>query len=480
MLIVDAKVHGYGSHGVCVRIAGGRVSAIGALPPAPGESILDACGGLLLPGLCDHHVHLLSFAAALESVRCGPPEVTTPEALTAALHARAAAQRTSGDAAGWIRGIGYHESVAGDIDRRWLDRHGPDAAVRVQHRSGRLWIVNSRALDRLAEAGARLPGHDGRLFDLDRPLRALFGAVLPPVAEASARLASYGVTALTDMTADNDAEALATFAGLRADGRLLQRMRVAGTADLPAARPGVTTGETKFHLHEHDLPPFELVRAAIARSHGAGRPVAVHCVTETELVFTLAALREAGAMPGDRIEHASVTPPGLIEQIQALGLTVVTQPHFVRERGDVYLRELPAAEHQWLYRAGSFAAAGIPLAAGSDAPFGGADPWAAMQAAVARSTAGGALLGEAEKLSPDQALALFLGRPDAPACPQRVEPGATADLCLLDSPWSRVCDDLSSRHVVATWVDGAMVWQRSDPRPDPTAHPSGGASAPGG
>ena len=38
--------------------------------------------------------------------------------------------------------------------------------------------------------------------------------------------------------------------------------------------------------------------------------------------------------------------------------------------------------------------AGIGLAAGTDAPFGDADPWAAMQAAVTRRTRAGATIGE--------------------------------------------------------------------------------------
>ena len=70
-----------------------------------------------LPGLHDHHIHLLAFAASLNSVPCGPPHVTCERELAEALRARQPANPGA-----WIRGVGYHPSVAGDIDRSWLDR----------------------------------------------------------------------------------------------------------------------------------------------------------------------------------------------------------------------------------------------------------------------------------------------------------------------------------------------------------------------
>ena len=55
------------------------------------------------------------------------------EALAEALH------RAPGE--GWLRGIGYHDGIADRIDRTWLDRHGPDRPIRIQHRGGRMWIL---------------------------------------------------------------------------------------------------------------------------------------------------------------------------------------------------------------------------------------------------------------------------------------------------------------------------------------------------
>ena len=131
-------------------------------------------------------------------------------------------------------------------------------------------------------------------------------------------------------------------------------------------------------------------------------------MSEVELVFALAALEIAGAARGDRIEHASVASPDLVRRIASLGLAVCVQPHFIEERGDRYLLDVEARHVADLYRLRSFADTGVSLAGGSDAPFGGADPWAAMRAAVSRITRAGVTMDAGEALAPEEALGLFL------------------------------------------------------------------------
>ena len=78
-----------------------------------------------------------------------------------------------------------------------------------------------------------------------------------------------------------------------------------------------------------------------------------------------------------------------------------------------------------------------------------------------RRTEAGAALGPEEALTPERALALFASPPAAPGAPPRpLTPGAPADLCLLDRPWSQARDDLSSAWVAATLREGAILWQR--------------------
>src|SRR3974390_3541354 len=88
-----------------------------------GEGVLYAGGGTVLPGLHDHHVHLRSAASALDSFFVGPSGVSTKAQLTQLL-----SNATPGPD-GWIRAVGYHESVAGELDRTALDAVEPAIPV---------------------------------------------------------------------------------------------------------------------------------------------------------------------------------------------------------------------------------------------------------------------------------------------------------------------------------------------------------------
>jgi predicted amidohydrolase YtcJ len=450
-----------------VRIDGDRIIAIGdRIDQRHGEEVLDAAGGALLPGLHDHHIHLFALAAAARSVRCGPPDARGIESLARALRAHAVADDE------WLRGIGYHESVAGELDRDVLDRMVPDRPLRVQHRSGAAWFLNSRGIEVLGLDGSvDAPGvardaagrATGRLFRCDRLLREnVIGERFPTLGSASSQIASFGVTGVTDATPTNAAQEIRALTDASAAGDLLQRVVVMGARFAPPPDDrSITLGAVKIILDEYSLPALDDLAREIDHAHADGRPVAIHAVTRTELVLACGAFAAAGSQPGDRIEHAAILTPELAEWVVQLGLTVVTQPGFVRERGDSYLREVELADQAWLYRCRGVLDAGIPLGGGTDAPYGEPDPWLAMQAAVTRRTEAGVLLGEAEKLTPEQALALFTAAPESPGgAARRVEVGSVADLCLLDREWSRARDELSSATVAATIRAGRVVWRR--------------------
>jgi predicted amidohydrolase YtcJ len=442
-----------------VRIAGDRIVEIDArLSAAAGEAVIDAAGGALLPGLHDHHIHLFALAAADRSVDCGPPTVQFVDQLAHAL----ASHRVADDE--WLRGIRYHESVAGDLDRFVLDRLVSDRPLRVQHRSGAAWFLNSRAVESLGlDRTVDAPGVErdaagratGRLFRCDKLLReTITGEPSPFLGGVSRRLASYGVTGVTDATATNGKQELRMLTDAADTGVLLQRAVVMGVRFVPPPEHvRVCIGAVKLLLDEYALPALDDLARDIAHAHADGRIVAIHAVTRTEITLACGALEAAGVRDGDRLEHASVMPPPLAEWIARLGITVVTQPNFVCERGDSYLRDVEPTDQPWLYRCRGATDAGISLGGGTDAPYGDPDPWLAMRAAVTRRTRDGATLGAHERLTPERALALFTTPAHAPGgTPRRVEVGAVADLCLLDRSWSRARDELSSKMVRATLV----------------------------
>lgn len=449
-----------------VRIEGGRITETGTLVARPGEPVIEAHGGALLPGLHDHHIHLAALAAQRASVPCGPPDV-----LDSGDFARALAVPGTG----WLRAIGFHESVLGGVlpDAAALDRIVPHRPLRLQHRTGRMWLLNSRALDELLARAPAPPGLErtgshftGRLFDEDEWLRQTLGSAPPDLHDTSAELARFGVTGITDMSPRNDPTIARHFAQQTETGALLQSCVLAGGIALAEASSSRwRLGPLKLHLHEAALPDFDEALGLVRRGRAQGRGVAVHCVTEVELVFTLALLEAAGAATGDRVEHVSVASPDLVARMADLGLHACVQPHFIAERGDRYLADVEPRHHPDLYRLRSLSDAGIAMAGGSDGPYGSVDPWRAMAAAVARTTASGAVIGGDEALTPEQALALYLADPLDLSRRRRIAPGAPADLCLLDRPWSSARSRLDSGDVVATIAAGRLVHQRVDQAP---------------
>lgn len=450
LVIRDVEVAGRRTD---VLVRGDRIVQVGPVPGSAADQVIDGSGGALLPGLHDHHVHLLAMAAALRSVDCGPRAVRGLRGLRAAL-------REDGGA-GWVRGVGYHESVAGTLDRHVVDRLCEDRPVRIQHRSGALWMLNSLALQRVAGVLDDSPDVErdgtgeptGRLWRYDERLRAALPDDPPTLHAVGRALTRAGITGVTDATPDLDSDALAILAAARADGALPQRVTLLGT-DRETA-PGFTVGPRKLLLRDHDLPDYGSLAATVAATHRMGRPVAVHCVTRISLLLTLAVFDDVGTLPGDRIEHAAVVPEGIAARMASLGVAVVTQPGFLHDRGDHYRREVAPDDLEHLYPHARLLRAGVPVALSSDAPHGPLDPWANMRAAVDRTTRTGKVLSTSERVSPKTALSAYLGAPSDPGgTPRTVTPGARADLCLLDVPLSAALEQLDSTTVRGVLIDG--------------------------
>ncbi|MEV0354740.1 amidohydrolase family protein [Nocardia sp. NPDC050697] len=394
-----------GRTGVDVRLDGGVIAEIGTGLNLRGETEVDGDGAVLLPGLHDHHIHLHGTAAARESIDC----TTGLAALRTATTPR-------------VRAVGAGVSV----DRHTLDQLVPDRPVRVQHRSGALWMLNTAALAELAPL-PHLPGIErdatgeptGRLWRLDDLLRGTW----PPRGDLTAlgrELTAFGITGVTDATP--------------------------GLADPPALPQHVTVlGERKLLLHDHDLPGYDELRDRIAALHRRGLPVAVHCVTRVSLLLTLAVLDEVGTLPGDRIEHGAVVP----DPEQLRGLTVVTQPGFVVANRERYRAEVDPDDLPHLYPYATLLTAGVAVLPSSDAPYGPLDPWAIMRAAASRE------LGAHERVPVRTVLDGFLH--DAELRPRSITAGATADLVLLAAPLPTALDSPDAALVQHVWIGGNQV-----------------------
>lgn len=433
----------------------GVITAVSQALPR-GDDELDASGMTLLPGLWDHHLHILALAARRLSVDLSgcADEAGIRKALSAA-------------PGPILRAIGYDDNVAGLPDRAMLDHWSPCRPLRVQDRTGALWVLNSIALAQLPTElppGAERDAHGaltGRFWREDAWLGAHWARQPPSLAALGSELARYGLTGLTDAGPANGPAAACILGEAHGSGALPQRLVLMGDETLPAGEH-YRRGPLKLLYDESNLLDFEAVTRRIVTARGQNRTVAAHCVTAAELAFFLAALDEAGGVrSGDRVEHGAVITPGMVEAIATTGLTVVTNPGFVHDRGERYRATIAATEQNDLYRAASLTAADIALAAGSDAPYASPDPWLAMRAARDRLTSAGNFLGRDERLSARQALALYLGDAFDPSRQRQLAPGSAADLILCEGIASTVLSELEGERVAATFIAGVPVFRNS-------------------
>ena len=459
-----------------VRCVGGLITAIEpVLNKQPGEAVIDASGGAMLPGLHDHHLHLFAAAAAHRSIDCA---MLTPYSADELQQRITQAANDPGRA---VRVVNYHEELTGPLDRHVLDRWVPDGIVlRVQHSTGQMWFLNSTALAKYRVAQHSHPGIErdgsgkpnGRLFRCDHLLRkdpATAEAQSPPsLAALSQQLARFGVTGITDTSPGNSPDEHALFAAQQGSGELLQHLRLMGDESLwpmqevePSNRAerGATlgVGELKIILDEADLPDIDELGERVAQAHALNRSVAFHCVGRIELALILSVLNSVGTL-ADRIEHASLVSIDVIAELQRLGVTVVTQPELIHSRGERYLAQLSADELTDLYRLRSLWDANISVAASSDAPYANLNPWRGMACAVARTTAGGAQISPAEAVTAEQALALYCGSLAQPGNARTPAVGDVADLCVLSKSWAEARTTLSDVTVAHTIRAGQPIY----------------------
>jgi predicted amidohydrolase YtcJ len=480
-----------------VAVAGDRLLAVGseagvARHRGPRTRLIDGRGGTLLPGFIDAHCHLLSYAASLLSVDCSPKAVRSIADIQAAV---AAARTPEGR---WLRAVGYDESelAEGRHPTRWdLDTAAPRHPVRLLHRTGRACVLNSLAMS-LVGLGTASEEPVGGYMERDPASGEPTGLLLemndvvdpfvPPlpydelsagVRQAAQVLLSEGVTAIHDATATNGRQEWQLFRRLMADGYVPLSVELMEGYDhlgeLPEADDTLPLRRGPVKLVISELGdevhpgPAELAEM-VSRVHEAGRQVAIHAVgaaAVTAAADALAAVLKPRPR-GDhrhRIEHCGVCPPALARRLASLRVVVVTQPSFVYHNGDRYLRGVPSKDLAHLYPLRTLLDAGVPLAAGSDAPVAPPGVLSGVAAAVDRLSSSGAAVTPDQAVSVEEALAMHT-RAVAHAAFEEGERGSIragkrADLVLLSGdPLSGA--SVESLHVEMTMVGGEIAWPR--------------------
>lgn len=389
-LLRDGRIHSpEAPDGSALLVQDGHISWIGdedgarALVEAPDalDAVVDLAGALVTPAFVDARVHMTDTGLQLLAL-----DLSDAQSLRDALDAIDRAARASRgrpvlargwDASQWPEGRGPTAPE--------LDRAGYGGVAYAVHRDGQSAMASTPVL---RAAGVQVPS-DGSVTgsDLMAVAAAAKAMLLPSHREAAQRAAlaaaaAAGIGSVHEFAGprdggEQDLRSLLSLADDLAGVIVLaywaqlggidaaRELGAIGVADSSGLDAGVGVDERVEHL-------LACAAAGVQSAFDAGSPDALESILES---LALAAQRTApisihGAL--HRLERAGhIDDPA---RLSARGLLVSAQPDRIRDLAAV-------------------SAAGVPLALGSDAPFGasafglaqeygGFDPWGAIQAAV--------------------------------------------------------------------------------------------------
>src|SRR6267143_4055857 len=144
-----------------VALSGDWIAAVGSTPEirlraSPQTKVIDARGGMVVPGFIDSHVHFLAGGMNLASVQLR--DARTPSDFIASIKAFAATVPRGT----WITGGDWdHENWGGDLPQRsWIDSITPDNPVWVNRLDGHMALANGMALlaAKIPPTGGDVPG----------------------------------------------------------------------------------------------------------------------------------------------------------------------------------------------------------------------------------------------------------------------------------------------------------------------------------
>ena len=516
-------VEAVGISGDRVVTAGTRADVTDAA--ARGARVVDAGDAAIVPGLHDFHIHLVGLARARSAISLDSAADGAAVVARLAAAARAGAEDAWLTGRGWserqMAGVDPTALDAAAGERLAFltshDGHSAWASARARRLAGleaatddppggRLerdargeptGVLRETAMDLVAPLVTRAQGSALRA-DLDATLRELAGLGLTGASEAGDYTDANGTG--TDAAFGDSYSTLADLGDLL-DGRLRMTLGIPADAIPAAAASGRRTGAPMegrrtlrfgwakeysdgalgsgtaalFEPRTCGTPDAGILRvsadeldALFAAGRSAGIGLAVHAIGDRAAAAVLDGVERAPARPAetpnDRMEHAQLLRQHEVDRFGRLGVTASIQPIHAAADRDLVEACWDGRQHgAYAWRA--LRAAGVHLAAGSDAPVESVNPWLGIFAAVHRRLPGDA--GDdwraAQSLTVIEALSAYtLGpaRALGVADEGHLRPGARADLAVLNVDLGTLLaadDRLAEVRAEVTVVDGVDV-----------------------
>lgn len=438
-------------------LAGGRIIDIaptGNLRPR--GLVIDGDGGWLLPGLWDHHVHVVQWALSAGRIPL--------DSATSAREA-AAIMGTAPFVDGLRIGVGFRDGLWPDepsLDL--LDATTGDVPTYLVNADVHSVWLNSAAFRREGwqpPASGVLREEDA--FEISRRINAVEPELADRAVERMARAAAArGVVGLVDldMTWNDEpwqrrvargfdtlrvsygtypqhldraiAEGLRTGDPVR--GAANDLVRVGPLKAITDGSLGTRTAACAHHypgeVDNHGLltiPPDELVDL-MTRATAAGLECAIHAIGDVANAHALDAYARTGAI--GTIEHAQLVAHADIPRFARLGVSASVQPEHALDDRDM-TDAIWAEQSAQPYPLRALADSGANLLFGSDAPVAPLDPWAAIASAVFRTRDGRDAWQPHQRIDIDTAIAASTA--GGSTSPAEISPGARADLVIVDA-----------------------------------------------
>jgi len=488
-----------------VAIGGNKVQLVGdgdRLGEVRGakSQVIDCQGKTVVPGFNDAHCHIFGFIRKLGGIDLSPPAVRSIADIKAAVRQRAQEIPLGS----WITASDYNEFYLAEErhpNRRDLDEAAPEHPVVIYHRSLHACVLNSMALS-LAGINRETPEPPGAIIDREldsgQPSGLLFEMVsyirqkvLPPLSDeelaegialANRHYLSMGITSLQEASASNDYGRWQTLKRFKQSGELASRVSMMfGFDALPqfqerglefgSGDEQLRLGGVKIVLNEATgrlQPPAEELNRQAFDSHRAGFQLSIHCVEPGTVAAAITALEYIDSQSPvegrrHRLEHCSECPPELLQRLEKLKATVVTQPSFIYYSGERYLATVPPERQRWLYRIRSFLDSGLVVAGSSDSPVVPDNPLLGIYAAVTRREKSGQEVLPQEAVSARQALAMYTSSAAYTSFEEArkgaIAPGKLADMVILSAdPLKSPPEQIKDILVEMTIIDGRVAW----------------------
>jgi predicted amidohydrolase YtcJ len=461
-------------------------------------------GGVVLPGFCDSHIHLLNYGMLLRTLDLS--KVRSIEEMKKRVEITSLREKENS----WILGRGWDDEKL--REDRYPNKYDLDEAtshpVLLKRVCGHVAVANSKALT-FAGITQDTPDPEGGIIVRDsngvpngvlkeRAIELMEKVVPQSVNEtrkalttASRQLLKLGITSIHCIVSDSNE--LVELRKLKDDGEILQSIYAIvplalfdQLTDLGLSTEkgpeGFRIGGVKLFLDGSlgartaalnapygDEPGSsgmltmnrEHLERVVVKAREAGFQLCIHSIGDRAVELATQVLDASFSIRNcreqrHRIEHASLVTEESIRKMRSLGIIASVQPRFIFS--DSWARQRLGPERlQNLYPFGTMSRKGIVLAAGSDCPVEDPNPFEGIWSAITRPG-----LDSSEALTVMQALVAYSRNAAyASFCEDKrgtLEPGKIADMVVVDrDPFESLPDSIRQTKVIETIIDGRLV-----------------------